>query len=425
MASSKIQPKLLVADSHGHIYDHPDLLMVCRRGYEFALPRPDELMPLPAESDIFLLPGRKALGFSPDTGEIEAQEETAVAAFAAPAHTLTAHAAYLSSTDAPVLPLFAYGAVGYANGRFYVCAKRVDQDKRQEFHSIPQKRIKQQALALSKAYPKNRLMQHLMHKCALTYCCPAARNLALGRFEAPLPVSRRCNARCVGCISLQEKSSRICSAPQNRLDFVPTAEEIAQIMLHHGRSETQRPLFSFGQGCEGEPLTEAALIAEAVTIFRDQGGKGTVNINTNASLPQAITQLAKAGVDSIRVSLNSAREEVYTRYYRPTGYSFADVRRSIAQAHAHGVFVSLNLLYFPGISDTEREIDALSELVITEKVDFIQLRNLNIDPEIYLELLQGLEFGPGAGFQNLRKRLRKSAPWLQFGYFNPFLPSKA
>ncbi|ABB38473.1 Radical SAM domain protein [Oleidesulfovibrio alaskensis G20] len=422
MASSRIQPRLLVADKDGNIYDHPDLLMVCRRGHEFAQPRPDELMPLPEESDLFLLPGRQAVGLSEETGEIEALEELAVAAFAAPAHTLTAHAAYISSPDAPTLPLFAYGAVGYANGRFYICAKRVDQDERQVFSSISKKRIKQNAHALMKAYPENRLMQHLMSNCALTYCCPAARNLALGRYEAPLPTSRSCNARCVGCISQQEDGSRICSTPQNRLSFTPTPEEIAEVMLHHGKAETEKPVFSFGQGCEGEPLTEANIIAQAVHLFRSKGGTGTVNVNTNASLPQAVIKLAEAGISSIRVSLNSAREEVYNRYYRPRGYTFADVRSSIAEAHKRGVFVSLNLLYFPGISDCELELQALDELIGTEKVDFVQLRNLNIDPEMYLELLDGIEFGPSAGFINFRRRLRKSNPWLQFGYFNPYLP---
>ena len=67
----------------------------------------------------------------PETGELETQEETAVAAFISPAHTLSGHAAYVSDKNAPTLPLFAYGAVGFANGRFYVCAKRVDADKRQ------------------------------------------------------------------------------------------------------------------------------------------------------------------------------------------------------------------------------------------------------------------------------------------------------
>ena len=425
MASSSIRPYLLVADTNGNIYDHPDLYMLCRRGSEWALPRPDELMPLPEESELFLLPARNAVGLDPETGETVVMEELAVAAFAAPAHTLTAHPAYVSAPDAPVLPLFAYGAVGFANGRMYVTAKKVDQDPRQQFAGISQKTIRQNALRLAEQYPDNRLMQHLMHNCVLRYTCPAARNLCLGRYEAPLPVSHACNARCVGCISQQEQGSKICATPQNRLQFTPKASEIVEVMLHHGRKETESPIFSFGQGCEGEPLTEAALLIEAVSRFRAQGGVGTVNLNSNASRPDAVAELAKAGLTSLRVSLNSARPEVYTPYYRPQGYSFDDVRASIVAARRLGVFISLNLLYFPGLSDTEEEINALIELITSTGVSFVQLRNLNIDPEMYPGLFEGIHFGPGTGFLNFRKRLQRACPWLQFGYFNPYLGDKA
>ncbi len=422
MASPSIVPKLVFADADGNIYDHPDLLMVCRRGNELALPRPDELMPLPDESELFLLPGRYALGLSEESGELEMEEGLlAVAAFAAPAHTLTAHPAYKTGPDAPMLPLFAYGAVGFANDRFYICAKKVDEEPRQIFKNVPPARLKQAAMKLAQRYPQNRLVQHLVHKCALTYSCPAARNFCLGRYEAPLPVSRVCNARCIGCISQQEKGSRICATPQNRMAFTPTAQELVEVMRHHAANELDKPIFSFGQGCEGEPLTEAALLAEAVSLFRQGGGKGTVNLNSNASLPEAFIKVAEAGLSSLRVSLNSARPESYNRYYRPQGYAFDDVRRSIMEAKARGVFVSLNLLYFPGFTDTEDEFSALLELVEATKLDFIQLRNLNIDPEYYLELMQGLEGSPSIGFVNFRKRMRKACPWLQFGYFNPYV----
>ena len=419
MASSAIRPHLLVADSQGNIFDHPDLFMVCRRGADFALPRPDELMPLPEESDLFLLPGRKALGLDPETGELELQDELAVAAFAAPAHTLTAHPAYRTETEAPMLPLFAYGAVGYANGRFYICAKKVDNDPRQIFTAIPPAQLQKKAEQLMRRYPDNRLIQHIVSNCALTYNCPAARNLCLGRYEAPLPVSRSCNARCIGCISRQEDGSRICATPQNRMNFTPTAEEIVQVMTHHASNETRSPIFSFGQGCEGEPLTESALLAEAVSRYRASGGKGTVNLNSNASIPEAVARLAESGLSSLRVSLNSARPESYERYYRPKGYDFSKVRESIRAAKQGGVYVSLNLLYFPGVSDTQMESDALLELICGEKIDCVQLRNLNIDPEFYLELMQGIETGPATSFTNFRKRLKKEAPWLHIGYFNP------
>ena len=421
MASSNIRPNLLVADKDGNIFDHPDLLMVCRKGNELALPKPDELMPLPEGSDLFLLPGRLAIGLDPETGEAEALEEYAVAAFAAPAHTLTAHPAYMTQDDAPTLPLFAYGAVGFANGKFYVCAKKVDQDVRQVFAGISCNKIEKNAHQLMKRYPDNRLMQHIMGNCVLKYSCPAARNLALGRFEAPLPTSRTCNARCVGCISQQEEDSEICATPQSRLTFTPNAAEVAEIMTHHFGNVKEKPIYSFGQGCEGEPLTEAPLLEEAIRLFRSQGGKGTVNLNTNASMPDKISRLCEAGLSSIRVSLNSAREEVYNRYYRPKGFTFADVRQSIVEAKARGKWVSLNLLFFPGITDSEPEIEALTELVQETKVDFIQLRNLNIDPEMYMELLEGIEFGPSTGFSFYRKRIKKTCPWVEFGYFNPYV----
>ncbi|MBR4423261.1 MAG: radical SAM protein, partial [Mailhella sp.] len=232
--------------------------------------------------------------------------------------------------------------------------------------------------------------------------------------------SRACNARCVGCISRRNEDSTICATPQDRLTFTPTADELVELMQHHMRNAAS-PIYSFGQGCEGEPLTEAPLLIEAVKKFRAAGGTGTVNLNSNASRPDAVAELAEAGLTSLRVSLNSARTEVYMRYYRPVSFSFDDVRRSIREAHARGVFVSLNLLYFPGITDCEEEIEALAELINSCGVQFIQLRNLNIDPEAYLELLSGIVFGPSVGLANFRKRLLKSCPGLRFGYFNPYV----
>lgn len=420
-ASQPLRPRLLLADAQGQIYDDPDLLMLCRSGREWMLPRPDEIMPLPPESELFLLPGRHAVGLDPESGEAIELEELAVAAFVAPAHTLTGHPVYVTDDNAPTLPLFAYGAVGMVGDRFYVCAKKVDQDERQVFKGISEKKLEKAARALMTRYPKNRLMQHLMSNCVMRYGCPAARNLTLGRYEAPLPVSHVCNARCVGCISHKGEDSDICVAPQDRLTFTPTAEELVEVMFHHQANEKEAPIYSFGQGCEGEPLTEAPLLIETVRTFRQRGGKGTVNLNSNSSMPDAIAALGDVGLTSLRVSLNSARPEVYMPYYRPKNYTFDEVRRSITEARARGVFVSLNLLYFPGITDCEEELAALTELVNTCGVNFIQLRNLNIDPELYLRLMADISFGPATGLLNFRKRLKKACPGLAFGYFNPYV----
>ncbi len=424
-SKKNLRPRLLTADENGNILEHPQLLMVCRRGREWMLPHPDELIVLPPESELFLMPGRNAVGLDAKTGTTEVFDSFAVSAFGAPAYTLTAHAAFVTQQDAPTLPLFAYGAVGYARGRFYMCARKVDTDTRQEFRRVAGKDLAIRVQKLIKQYPKNRLVQHIMNKCVLQYDCPAAKNLALGRYEAPLPTSRVCNARCVACISLQEENSPITTTPQCRLDFTPTAAEIIEVMQHHEASEKHCPIYSFGQGCEGEPLTQAPVLIEAVQNFRQGGGKGTINLNSNASRPEAIAELAKAGLTSLRVSLNSAREEVYNTYYRPQGYTFSHVRDSIATARKLGVHVSLNLLYFPGITDTEDEVEALVDLVGSCGVSFIQLRNLNIDPEMYLNLFNKMNFGPSMGFTNFKKRLTKQCAWLKFGYFNPWLGEQA
>jgi pyruvate-formate lyase-activating enzyme len=392
--------------------------MLCRRGRELALPRPDELMPLPEGSELFLLPGRRALGLDPDSGQVEAAEELAVAAFAAPAHTLTAHPAYLGAPGAPLLPLFAYGAAGYHKGRIYVCARKVDDDPRQVFSGISAQKLRRSALETAGRFPDNRLVQQLTRTCALVYACPAARNFCLGRYEAPLPVSRSCNARCAACISQREKDSKLCATPQSRLEFTPSAQELLEVMrLHEGRAE--RPIYSFGQGCEGEPLTESDLICESVARFRAEGGRGTVNLNTNASMPDKIARLHAAGISSMRVSLNSARPEAYALYHRPVNFSFEEVLQSIAEAKGRGLFVSFNLLFFPGFSDTELETEALLELAEKTGVDCIQLRNLNIDPEYYLDLLKTVETGPALGFAAFKKRLLRACPGLKLGYFNP------
>ncbi len=420
-----VQLCLVVADDDGNIYDEPELLMVVRRGAEWGTPRPDELTLLPGESELFLLPGRRAVGLDPETGETVEHAGLAVAAFAAPGYTLSAHPAYVSEEGAAMLPLFAYGAVGFDGERFWICAKKVDEDPRQQFRQVPKGAIAKNVRRLLATYPKNRLIGHILNDCVLRYDCPAARNFALGRYEAPLPSSRVCNARCIGCISEQEDGSPIGVTPQCRLTFTPTPEEIVEVMSLHASRETRVPVCSFGQGCEGDPLMNPDLLCEATRRFREQGGPGTVNCNSNASRPEAVARLCEAGLTSLRVSLNSARPEVYARYYRPVNYHFDDVTASMAEARRRGVWVSLNLLFFPGVSDTEAELEALSRLVGENGVSMIQWRNLNIDPEYYLRLLEGIDMGPSMGLRVFMKRLRRACPWLRYGYFNPYLGDRA
>lgn len=424
-------PHLAYADEKGRILDHPRLLMLGKRGDSTLLPAKGELIPLPEESELFFLPGRAPLGFNRATGQAEEMPGFAVSAFAAPGYTLAAHPAFRQREDAPELPLFAYGAVGYAENRFWIWASKVDDDPRQQFAHVSEKTIAAKAGRLLRQYPDNRLVRHILNNCVARYGCPAAKNFALGRYEAPLPTSRACNASCLGCISAPQRDGAAKITPQCRLAFTPEAGEIVEVMQIHERREKSRPIYSFGQGCEGDPLLNWPLLAESVASFRKlresgAGGHGTVNCNTNASIPEGVAALCEAGLTSLRVSLNSARPELYHAYYRPRDYDFEDVKTSIRIAAKAGVFVSLNYLWFPGLTDTEEELAALADLCSSHAVSMIQWRNLNIAPDwLWQRLKIFARSEKTLGLPRFRRELELLCPWLRHGYFNPWLGDKA
>jgi pyruvate-formate lyase-activating enzyme len=418
--------RLVFADESGQIFDHPSLEMSGASAGSCERVGGEALIPLPPGSELFVLPGRLPVGYAPECSRFEVVRDNpygaggriqAVAAFMAPAYTQILAAAYQSERDAPVLPLFSYTAVGWQDGGFQVAGMRVDPLPRQDsdrFDLRAMKRRAKQALARNR---DNRLMQHL-GICALTYGCPAAKNYFLGRWEAPLPTSPRCNAACLGCISLQRRSP-IC-ATQERIAFVPSPEEIAEVGAPHLK-KAEGPVVSFGQGCEGEPLLQGKTLATAIELMRRQSSRGTINLNTNGSLPKVVARLRRSGLDSIRVSMNSARADFYRRYYRPRGYSFAQVKESLLAVKAEGGFASINLLTLPGFTDEEEEVEALLRLIDETCLDFIQMRNLNIDPEWYL---RGIDYRPGGrrlGIPAMMERIRRCHPEVRFGYFNPCL----
>jgi pyruvate-formate lyase-activating enzyme len=294
----------------------------------------------------------------------------------------------------------------------------VDPDVRQDHDQYDSSQIDRRGREMKLRYPKNRLASHLMNNCLLTYNCPAARNFAFERWEMPLPTAPKCNSRCFGCISQQPKKGFAIS--QQRLDFVPTAEEIAGIAIPH-LEKAERPVASFGQGCEGEPLTNPELLEEAIRAIRAATSRGTINLNTNGSLPGAVEKLFGAGLDSIRVSINSLKPDWYTRYYAPQGYSFEDVLETLRVAARKKKFCSLNYLVFPGITDAASEVEAFLNVLRNIPVDMIQWRNLNIDPDEYLDYLEADPDEERIGIRQLLQKVRQEFPQVRFGYFNPCL----
>lgn len=199
-----------------------------------------------------------------------------------------------------------------------------------------------------------------------------------------------------------------------RIDFVPTLEEVAGVAVPHLK-EAEDAIVSFGQGCEGEPLMQWQLLEKSIRKFREETDRGTINLNTNGSLPQKIRRLCEAGLDSLRVTLNSPHAKSYTRYHKPKGYRFEDVVKTLVIAKEQGIYTSINLLVFPGFTDRKGEIEGLIRLIHKTKINLIQMRNLNIDPDLYL---REMGEGEGVGIPRMMEILKGEFPHLQFGYFN-------
>ena len=416
-------PLLLFADERGQIYEHPRYRMAGFSGNRPAPLSGQDLMPMPEYSKLFYFPGCPPIGLDPANGEYRIVSETeidgqrvscsAVAAFPEPGLVRTFLPAADYRAKEYTLPMWGYTAVGFKRGRYRIAAFRIETNHRWDPRNFDDQELLPAIKAYKKKQPLGPLIGHLLN-CALENHCFAAKNLFLERWEAPLPVSRNCNARCLGCLSLQPV--RACTASHHRIAFRPEKEEIVSIAVRHLDRATDA-VVSFGQGCEGEPLTETRLIAESIREIRRRTGKGTINLNTNGSWPERVRLLADSGLDSVRISLNSARPAMYRAYYRPQGYDFADVVASIKTARDRGLFTMINYLVFPGMTDRQSEFSALSRLIRGTGLHFLHLKNLNIDPVLYWTSLPSSR-SPVMGMKEFVRRIWETFPGLSLGYFN-------
>jgi pyruvate-formate lyase-activating enzyme len=415
----------LVANRQGEIYELEGYAAAGMAGNQLVPLEPENTVDLPFGGELLFLPDRLPIFFNLRSGRFEKVATDPyrrgapvfpVAAFNSPGYVVRWISAYAERDNAGHLPLFSYGAVGWHRGGYRSAVFRVDRERRQDLRLMPPDAVKAGVRTKRRQIPGNRLREHL-ETCALVYGCPAAKNFFLGRCEAPLPTSQHCNARCRGCLSHQKGSGIPHS--QNRIDFTPTSKEITAVALAH-LSQVKRGVVSFGQGCEGEPLLAVDVIAPAIRSIRAATDRGTINMNTNGSRPAAVQLLVDAGLDSIRISLNSVRQDCYNAYFRPGGYRFSDVVAGIDLALRRGVHVALNYLNLPGFTDTPEEVAALTHFLHQHPVQMIQWRNLNFDPLRYCEMMTKiLTHGTPLGMKAVFDEVRVGFPRLRHGYFNP------
>ncbi len=416
-------PYMLYADECGNIYDHPYLRMAGFSGNTLAGIFKKDLIRMPSFSKLFYFPNCAPIGIDPETGRPEVVKEIkvgrkthkclAVAAFLEPGFVRSHLPAVDYSKKDYILPMWGYTAVGFKDEGYQVTGFRIEYNHKWDPFNYDDRLLPKAIERYKKKCTDTPLIHHLTD-CAANSHCFAAKNLFLGRWEAPLPVSRSCNASCLGCLSLQEDD--IIRSSHFRIAFTPKVEEIVTVAVNH-LEKAEDAIVSFGQGCEGEPLTEYRLIKDSIKEIRRQTKKGTINLNTNGSWTERVKEVAEAGLDSIRISMNSARKPFYNAYYRPRGYTFEDVIASIKLARDMGLYTMINYLIFPGVSDQEDEITALGEVIKSTGVNFIHLKNLNIDPDYYLKSMP-LTDSPAKGMKRMSEILIKDFPDIRLGYFN-------
>jgi pyruvate-formate lyase-activating enzyme len=415
----------VVANAAGDIFELDGYAAVGMAGIARFPLGVDDTVNLPYGSELMLLPERLPVVYNITSGRMETLTHNPyrpdeplfpVAAFNSPGYVVTSISAYQAMPRARQLPLFSYGAVGWWRGHFRSAVFRIDWERRQDLRLMQDEAVQTGIVRMRAKLPGNRLRAHL-EQCAMRYGCPAGKNFFLQRYEAPLPTAQQCNARCLGCLSLQEAGQVATS--QDRITFRPTVEEIAEVALEH-IGAVKRSVVSFGQGCEGDPLLAVDVIAPAIREIRAQTSRGTINLNTNAGRPDLVARLCDAGLDSVRISINSFRKPCYEAYFRPRGYGFEDVLASMALLAQRKKYVSINYLHLPGFTDSPEEQQALTQALRTYRINRIQWRNLNLDPAHYWGLMADVaDFSPPLGMAQVLAGLRQAFPELAHGYFNP------
>ncbi len=410
---------LVYADEKGNVYDHASLYGLARSADMIVEIMEDELIPLPEGATLVSLPNTRPVGMNPETGEMVSLpgDMQAVGALLPQGFTRLCLPGYVKTDKEYKLPLFGYSAVVWKDGAFYVTAEQSDSPSKWNPENCDRTQVKLGVQRMTEQYPENRLYQHLSN-CALGYECLTSSNTFLNRWEGGVPVSYSCNAGCFGCISEQPDDSGFVS-PQTRMNFRPRVEEIVEVMLEH--LKTPESIISFGQGCEGEPSTQAKLIIDAIKEVRSVTDMGYININTNAGLSDHIRGIVDAGLDLMRVSTISALDDHYNAYYKPRGYTLANVEKSLRYASEQGVYTSINYLIFPGVTDREEEIEAMIEFAKRTKLKLIQMRNLNIDPESYLELIPPAQ-GEILGMKQMLEIYREELPDVVIGSYTHVPP---
>jgi pyruvate-formate lyase-activating enzyme len=438
-------PAMLFSTQDGQLLEHPYLKMAAHNGVDYVVPSAAELTAAPPGWEVMQLPDTLPVGFDPQSQSFEVVDSVPglrgvrprAAAIHPPPGFVRQYlpgADYLPFVPPEVaasrlkvvdeggmpgrsgLPLWAYTAVGWAKGGVVAAMFQGDETTRWAPKLFYQDSLPSQVDARLREDPHNPVLEQL-RQCAVDYKCCCAQNIFYGRWEGAIPMAPACNAACLGCLSKDAEWDA--PTPQKRLKFSPQGDEIGRVIAFHLKHAPEG-MASFGQGCEGEPTLSSDALVDSVKAARSEIRQGIIHVNTNGSRPNVVAAAANAGINSIRVSVNSFDEKVFEAYYRPKDYKLGALIETLRVARDAGLYKCINLLIWPGWTDTPAELERLSKLVADGLLDMIQLRNLCVDPAYYAKILPAQREKP-MGMRALVEELHRRHPKLRFGTFNPRL----
>jgi len=315
------------------------------------------------------------------------------------------HPAYLTNDASPLTP-GRFAAVGAdERGELVVAAEAIERED--QAGEMPESSLAARIADGLRERPSSRLVRQLA-RCAKDYRCRAAANAFLHRADIAVPVAAPVNEHPPDGIAVRAQPDAM---PTELAALEPTTAEIADLAVAH--LEAGGTMVAFGRACEGEPLLAARTIDLAIAQIRARTALGSIHLETNGSVPSALHRFAEAGLDSVAIRIGSARSETYERLHGPRGYRFTDVRASIDAASDAKLSLAVIVLVMPGLTDRERELDALVSLCGALRAGSqVLLRDLVADPAAVVRVIGA---GEPLGVDRLLARLRAELPSLRLG----------
>lgn len=350
--------KYVYTNPDGDLLFDEDFTALGRIGKNIAEPLLEEMIPMPEGTTFVLLPDRQGIvmkfeSFIP----YPYPENMPVGVLLPQGYTRTLMPSFAEPAPGDqILPDYGYTMVGYKEGQFYVAAIKTNEDKKWNPKFYNTEDLPGKINKMKNRFPKNVLVKELSNY-ASNDSCFAAQNIFYERWEGGIPVSPNY--------------------------YKKTADEIAELGINHLKEDDS--IISFGLGFEGEPSLQAGLIADGIKKIRKKTSKGKINCNTSGGNTAGIKEIVDAGIDSLRVTINSGLQATYNAYFKGRNYSLEDVKNSLCYAAEKNCSTYLNLLVMPGVTDTKKEIEKLKNFIKESKVKKVKFSNLNVDPDQYLD----------------------------------------